>query len=168
MVKKTFNFIVDGGKATAGPPIGPALGPLGFNVMMIVDKINDLTKDFQGMRVPVRVTVDIDTKEFDVEVGIPTTAALIAKELGIEKGSGNPGSQKVGNLNIEQVIKIAKIKRPQLLSKSLKEAVKEILGSCVSMGVTVNGKDPREIIREINSGAYNDILNKHASGERYD
>jgi large subunit ribosomal protein L11 len=161
MVKKTFNFIINGGEATAGPPIGPALGPLGFNVMMIVNKINDLTKDFQGMRVPVKVTVDTDTKEFDVEVGIPTTAALIAKELGIEKGSQSPGSQKVGDLNIEQIIKIAKIKKPQLLSKSLKEAIKEILGTCVSIGVTVEGKDPREIIRGINSGIYNDIIGKY-------
>ncbi|MEM1547372.1 MAG: 50S ribosomal protein L11 [Candidatus Methanomethylicia archaeon] len=161
MVKKTFNFIINGGEATAGPPIGPALGPLGFNVMMIVNRINELTKDFQGMRVPVKVIVDIDTKEFNVEVGIPTTAALIARELGIEKGAQSPGSQKVGNLNIKQIIRIAKIKGPQLLSKSLKEAIKEILGTCVSMGVTVENRDPREIIREINSGTYDDIISKY-------
>ncbi len=161
MVKKTFNFIVNGGEVTAGPPIGPALGPLGFNVMIIVNKINELTKDFQGMRVPIKVTVDIDTKEFDIEVGIPTTAALIARELGIKKGAQSPGSQRVGNLNIEQIIKIAKVKMPRLLSKSLKEAIKEILGTCVSLGVTVENRDPREIIKEINSGTYDDIINKY-------
>ena len=130
--KKTIEALVPGGQATAGPPLGPALGPLGVNVMAIVNKINELTKDFGGMKVPVKIIVDVDTKEFEVEVGTPTTSALIVKELGIEKGSGDPGKQKVGNLTIQQVIKIAKMKRQELLAKSLKKAAKEVLGSCVS------------------------------------
>ena len=102
--------------------------------MAIVNKINELTKDFGGMKVPVKIIVNVDTKEFEVEVGTPTTSALIVKELGIEKGSGDPGKQKVGNLTIQQVIKIAKMKRQELLAKNLKKAAKEVLGSCVSMG----------------------------------
>ena len=158
--KKTIEALVPGGQATAGPPLGPALGPLGVNVMAIVNKINELTKDFGGMKVPVKIIVDVDTKEFEVEVGTPTTSALIVKELGIEKGSGDPGKQKVGNLTIQQVIKIAKMKSSELLAKNLKKAAKEILGSCVSMGVTVEGKDPREVQREIDEGKYDEIFEK--------
>ncbi|MCS7105233.1 MAG: 50S ribosomal protein L11, partial [Thermofilaceae archaeon] len=66
---KTFQFLVEGGKASAGPPIGPSLGPLGINVLEVVKRINELTKDFAGMRVPVKVTVDTEKKKFDVEVG---------------------------------------------------------------------------------------------------
>jgi len=163
--KKTIDALVPGGQATAGPPLGPALGPLGVNVMAIVNRINELTKDFAGMKVPVKITVDVETKEFEVEVGTPTTSALIVKELGIEKGSGDPGKQKVGNLTIQQVIKIAKMKRSELLAKSLKKAAKEILGSCVSMGVTVEGKDPREVQREIDEGKYDEIFQEQEKAE---
>ncbi|MGQ9623824.1 MAG: 50S ribosomal protein L11 [Candidatus Bathycorpusculaceae bacterium] len=159
--KKIVELLVSGGQATAGPPLGPALGPLGVNVLAIVTKINELTKDYSGMKVPVKVTVDPETKQFEVSVGTPTTPALIVSELKIEKGSGTPSTQKVGNLTIEQVIRIAKIKRPELLARTLKAAVKEVLGSCVSMGVTVEGKDPREMQREIDEGKYNEVLSKN-------
>ncbi|HDO20685.1 MAG: 50S ribosomal protein L11 [archaeon GB-1867-097] len=163
--KKTFNFLIEGGKATGGPPIGPSLGPLGVNIMAIVNRINQLTKEFAGMRVPVKVEVDIDTKEFEVTVGIPTTAALIIKEVKAEKGSGTPHEKKIGNLTLEQVIKIAKIKRPQLLANSLKAAVKEILGTCVSMGVTVENKDPKMIQKEIDEGIHGEVISKYEEAE---
>ena len=158
--KKVIELLVSGGQATAGPPLGPALGPLGVNVLAVVNKINELTKDYGGMKVPVKVTVDPETKEFEVEVGTPTTSALIVSELKIEKGSATPNTQKVGNLTLEQVLKIAKLKRPELLSKTLKAAAKEVLGSCVSMGVTVEGKDPREVQKEIDEGKYDEIFGK--------
>jgi large subunit ribosomal protein L11 len=158
--KKIVELLVSGGQATAGPPLGPALGPLGVNVMMIVNRINELTKDYAGMKVPVKVAVDPETKEFDVSVGTPTTSALIVSELKIEKGSGTPHSTKVGNLTMEQVLRITKIKRHELLAKNLKLAAKEVLGSCVSMGVTVEGKDPREIQKEIDEGKYDGVLSK--------
>ena len=158
--KKIVELLVSGGQATAGPPLGPALGPLGVNVMMIVNKINELTKDYAGMKVPVKVAVDPETKEFEVSIGTPTASALIVSELKIEKGSGTPGTAKVGNLNMEQVLRITKIKRHELLAKNLKVAAKEILGSCISMGVTVDGKDPREVQREIDEGKYDEIFSK--------
>ncbi|MEM2971009.1 MAG: 50S ribosomal protein L11 [Candidatus Bathyarchaeia archaeon] len=158
--KKIVELLVSGGQATAGPPLGPALGPLGVNVMAIVNKINELTRDYAGMKVPVKVAVDPETKEFEVTVGTPTTSALIVSELKIEKGSGTPSTQKVGNLTLEQIIRIAKIKRPELLAKNLKAAAKEILGSCVSMGVTVEGKDPREIQKEIDEGKHNKLFSE--------
>ena len=158
--KKVVELLVSGGQATAGPPLGPALGPLGVNVMTIVNKINELTKDYAGMKVPVKVAVDPDTKEFDVSVGTPTASALIVSELKIEKGSGTPNTAKVGNLDMEQVLRITKIKHHELLAKNLKVAAKEILGSCVSMGVTVDGKDPREVQKEIDEGKYDEIFSK--------
>ncbi|MBX5326969.1 MAG: 50S ribosomal protein L11 [Candidatus Bathyarchaeia archaeon] len=156
--KKVVEALVAGGQATAGPPLGPALGPLGVNVVAIVNKINELTKDYAGMKVPVKVTVNPEDKTFEVSVGTPTVSALIVSELKIEKGSGTPKATKVGNLSMEQAVRIARLKSAQLLAKNLKLGVKEVLGSCVSMGVTVEGKDPREVQREIDEGKYDAIL----------
>jgi large subunit ribosomal protein L11 len=158
--KKVVEALVAGGQANAGPPLGPALGPLGVNVLAIVNKINEVTKDYAGMKVPVKVTVDTETKEFEVTVGTPTTSALIVSELKIEKGSGSPKTQKVGDLNMEQAVKIARMKSAELLSPNLKAAVKEVLGSCVSMGVTVEGKDPKEVQKEIDEGKHDTLLGK--------
>ena len=155
---KVVELLISGGQATAGPPLGPALGPLGINIMLVVNKINELTKDYAGMKVPVKVAVDVENKEFEVTVGVPTAAALIVSELKVEKGSGTPNTAKVGDLSMEQIIRIAKIKRPELLAPDLKSAVKEVLGTCVSMGVTVEGKDPREIQKEIDQGEYTTVL----------
>ena len=156
--KKVVELLVNGGQANAGPPLGPALGPLGVNIMLVVNKINELTKDYAGMKVPVKVTVDVEVKEFDVTVGVPTAAALVVSELKIEKGSGTPNSVKVGDLKMDQVVRIAKIKREQLLAGTLVNAAKEVLGTCVSMGVTVEGKDPREVQSELDEGKYKELF----------
>ena len=156
--KKVVEALVAGGQATAGPPLGPALGPLGVNVLVIVNRINEVTKDYAGMKVPVKVTVDTETKQFEVTVGTPTASALIVSELKIEKGSGSPKAQKVGNLTIDQIVKIARMKTPELLSSDLTTAVKEILGTCVSMGVTVESKDPKDVQKEINEGKHDALL----------
>lgn len=153
-VKKTVEALVSGGQASAGPPLGPALGPLGVNVIAIVNKINEVTEKYAGMKVPVKVIVDSETREFDVTVGTPTTSALIIHELGVEGGSKAPNIEKVGDLSMEQIIRIANANRSKLLGKTLKAAVKEVLGSCVSIGVTVEEKDPREVQREIDEGKY--------------
>jgi large subunit ribosomal protein L11 len=156
--KKVVEALVSGGQATAGPPLGPALGPLGVNVLAIVNKINEITKDYSGMKVPVKVIVDTETKEFEVAIGTPTTSALIVSELGVQKGSGAQKTEKIGNLSMEQVVRIAKVKGTELLAKNLKAAVKEVLGSCVSMGATVEDKDPREVQKEIDEGKYETVL----------
>ncbi len=156
--KKVVELLVNGGQANAGPPLGPALGPLGVNIVLVVNKINELTKDYAGMKVPVKVTVDVEVKEFEITVGVPTAAALVVSELKLEKGSGTPNSVKVGDLKMEQVVRIARIKKEQLLAGNLKNAVKEVLGTCVSMGVTVEGKDPREVQSEIDEGKYTELF----------
>jgi len=155
---KTVELLVAGGQATAGPPLGPTLGPLGINIMAVVTKINELTKDYAGMKVPVKIAVNLEDKTFEVSVGTPTASALLVSELKIEKGSGTPNSAKVGNLSVEQIVRIAKIKRPELLAKTLKGAAKEMMGTCVSVGVTVEGKDPREVQKEVDDGKYDDMF----------
>jgi large subunit ribosomal protein L11 len=158
--RKVVELLVSGGQATAGPPLGPALGPLGLNILLVVNKINELTRDYAGMKVPVKVAVDVENKEFEVTVGTPTAAALVVSELKVEKGSGTPHNVKIGNLSMDQVVRIAKIKRAELLAGDLKSAAKEILGTCVSMGVTVEGKDPREVQKEIDAGSYENLFGK--------
>jgi len=156
--KKVVEALIDGGQATAGPPLGPALGPLGVNVLQIVNKINELTKAYSGMKVPVKIFVNAETKEFEVEIGTPTTAALIVKELGVEKGSGTPKAQKIGNLSMEQIVKIAQMKILASYSKSVKAAAKEVLGTCTSLGVTIEGKEPKEVLKELEEGKYEKLF----------
>src|SRR5579872_4719969 len=155
---KTISAIVVGGEANAGPPLGPALGPLGVNVMAIVKQINDMTKDYAGMRVPVRIDVDTETKKFTVEVGIPTASALIVKETGIAKGSATPKTAPVGNLSIASLVKIASVKISQSYAKDTKSAAKEGAGSCVSMGVTIEGKPAKEFIAEVNEHKWDEAF----------
>jgi large subunit ribosomal protein L11 len=151
--------LVPGGKASAGPPLGPALGPLGVNVAQVVARINELTKDLNGMQVPVKVKVKSRT-EFDVEVGTPPTSALILKELGVEKGTGD--KSVVGNLTMDQVVKIANIKRKGLLSKNLRSAAREIIGTAESLGVTVEGLPAKEAQQAVASGKFDEILEAKA------
>lgn len=159
---KIVEALVNGGKATAGPPLGPALGPLGVNVLAIVNKINEITKDYSGMKVPVKISVNTENKEFEVTVGTPTTSALLVSELGVTKGSSVPSTEKIGNVSIEQIVRIAKVKSNDVLARNLKAAVKEVLGTGVSMGVTVEGKDPREIQKDIDEGKYAELLKEKA------
>ncbi len=153
---KTISVIVEGGKATPGPPLAPALAPLGVNIGKVVAEINQATKSFAGIKVPVKVLVDPKTKEFQIEVGSPPTSELIKKEAGIEKGAGNREAP-AGDISLEKIISIAKAKTNSLAS-DLKGKVKEVLGTCVSIGVTVNGKSPKEIIKEIDKGMHDSLL----------
>jgi len=148
---QVVEVLVPGGQTSPGPPLGPAIGPLGLNVKQVVDKINEATKDFEGLSVPVKIIVK-DDRSFEIEVGVPPVSALVKRALGIEKGSSQPTREIVGNLTMEQVIEIARTKKQQSLSYTLREVVKEVLGTCNSMGVTVEGKSPKEVTREIEEG----------------
>ena len=151
---ETVEALVDGGKATAGPPLGPALGPMGVNIMQVINKINEKTKEFTGMKVPLKVIIDSKTKDFEIEVGTPPAASLILNELGLEKGSGSPSTHKIGNLTIDQAIKIAKMKYDNLLGSEIKQKTKEIIGTCVTLGVNVEGKKPKVIQKAIDDGDF--------------
>lgn len=155
---KSVSALVVGGEANAGPPLGPALGPLGVNVMAIVKEINEQTKDYAGMRVPVKVNVETETKKFTVEVGVPTVSALIVKESGIAKGAATPKATVAGNITIDSLTKIARAKMPQSYASNVKSAAKEVAGSCVSMGVTIEGKPAKDFIQEVNENKWDDAL----------
>ena len=149
-----ISSLVTGGGASAGPPLGPALGPLGVNIMEIINAINQKTKDFEGMKVPITVSVHPDTKKWDIEVGIPSAAALLLKEAGIQKGSGTSGTEWAGNVTIDSIVKIAKTKLEKSYASSLKSVAKTIIGTCLSLGIKVEGKTPKEITAEINEGKW--------------
>ena len=151
---KIVSVLVMGGEATAGAPLGPQLGPLGVNVLAIVNEINKVTGDFKGMRVPVKIEVDQETKKFWVSVGTPTTSALVVKEAGVPKGSGKPNTDLVGNITFEKVLNVAKIKMGDSYAKSIKSSVKEVVGSCVSMGIKVENQDPRMFMKELEAGKW--------------
>ena len=154
MAIEKIEQLVNGGKATAAPPLGPALGPMGVNIGEVIAKINEKTVSFQGMQVPVTISVDTETKEFEITVGTPPASALIKKEAGIQKGSGSPASEKVADLKIEQIIKISQMKEDALLGVTAKKRVKEIIGTCVSMGVMVEEMEAKEAIKVVESGKF--------------
>lgn len=225
MGQKTVNALVDGGKATPAPPLGPSLAQFKVNIGKVIQDINEKTKDYQGMKVPVKIIIDDVTKDYKIEVGTPPVSSLIRKELGLKKiasekkqeeveeterkKKGKKGGEKgkpedketkekdtekkpegkegkdaeekeepegetkpeekseeavekeepkeremVGNLTIDQCIKIAKMKRDVLLAKDMKKAVKEIVASCVSMPITVENKNPKEVLKDIDAGKY--------------
>lgn len=161
--KEKVEAMIEGGKASAAPPLGPALGPMGVNIGQVVAEINKVTADFKGVKVPVKVIIDTSDKSFTIEVGTPPTSGLIKKELGIELGSGVPNKNKVANMAIEQVIKIAKMKRTSLHAKTFKSAVKQIIGSCSSLGVLVENKDAKQTSKDIDTGMYDDLIKKEVS-----
>jgi len=153
-----ISSLVTGGGASAGPPLGPALGPLGVNIMEVIKAINEKTKDFEGMKVPVTVLVDPDTKKWDIEVGIPSAAALILKEAGIQKGSGTSGTEWVGDVTMDIIAKIANTKLEKSYASSLKSVAKTIIGTCLTLGIKVEGKTPKEITAEITEGKWDEKL----------
>jgi large subunit ribosomal protein L11 len=166
MAEQTIDALVDAGNATPGPPLGPALGPTGVNTKAVIDAINQKTKPFAGMKVPVKITVNRDTREFTITVGSPPTASLLKKELGTDKGAGD--TQSIGDLGFGRILDIAKMKKDSLLSKDMKSAVKEVVGTCVSLGIVIEGKKPKEVLKAIDAGEFDDYISgkKEASRER--
>ncbi|MBI4399703.1 50S ribosomal protein L11 [Candidatus Micrarchaeota archaeon] len=156
-MKVTIQSLIEGGSASAGPPLGPALGPMGVNIGQVIAAINDKTKDFAGLKVPVKVVIEKETKKFEIIVGSPPVSALIKKELKKEKGAKDK-TESIGNLELTQVVKLADMKKTTNLSKTTKALVKEILGTCVSLGVTCEGKSPKEVIKEINEGKFDSLF----------
>ncbi|VVB81701.1 50S ribosomal protein L11 [uncultured archaeon] len=157
MPKQTVDAMVEGGKASAAPPLGPALGPLGVNIGQIISEINKKTADFKGVQVPVKIVVD-EQKNVSISVGTPPASALIKQEAHIEKGSGNPETELIADVKIEQIIKIAKMKTDNLSGKDMFARVKEIAGTCNSMGVMIEGKRAVETIADINKGMFTEEI----------
>ena len=159
MSKETVEIMVEGGKASVGPQMGQSLAPLGVNLQEIIDQINEKTASFNGMKVPVKIDVETEDKTFELEIGTPPISELIKKEVKIDKGSGVPNKNKVGNLSMEQIVKIAQMKQDSLLFNEFKSAVKSVIGSCNSAGVLVESQSAIEVNKEIEAGKYDDIIN---------
>lgn len=158
MASESVEVLIEGGKATAAPPLGPAMGPLGVNIGQVVQDINKKTQEFKGMQVPVKVTVDTDTKSYTISIGTPPASALIKKEADIKKGASNPLADKVADLKIEQLIKIAIMKEDSLLGNDLRAKIKEIVGTCQSIGILVEGVPAQEAFKLIDSGKFDDKI----------
>jgi large subunit ribosomal protein L11 len=159
MAEQVIETNIQGGKATAAPPLGPALGPTGVNIGEVVKEINQKTADMIGMTVPVKVVVNTSTKTFTISIGTPPVTALIKKEGNIQKGVGAHAKEVAGDITFDNVIKIAKIKGDKMLGRDLKSQVKEVLGTARSMGVTVDGLKIEEVYQKLANGDFDDKLN---------
>jgi len=153
----TIEALVPGGEASPGPPLGPELGPTPVDVSSVVDRINEETAAFDGMEVPVTVEYE-DDGSFEIEVGVPPTTALIKDEAGFETGSGEPADEFVADLSIEGLRTIAEQKQSDLLGYDIAACAKEVAGTCVSLGVTIEGEDPREVFEQIDAGEFDEQL----------
>ncbi|MGN0115414.1 MAG: 50S ribosomal protein L11 [Acutalibacteraceae bacterium] len=139
MAQKVTGYIklqIPAGKATPAPPVGPALGQHGVNIMAFTKEFNERTKNDAGMIIPVVITVYAD-RSFTFVTKTPPAAVLIKKECNIEKASGEPNKNKVAKITKEQLKKIAEIKMPDLNASSIESAISMIAGTARSMGVEV-------------------------------
>ncbi len=141
MAQKVTGYIklqIEAGKATPAPPVGPALGQHGVNIMAFTKEFNERTKNEMGYVIPVVITVYAD-RSFSFITKTPPAAVLIKKAAGLQTASGTPNKTKVASLTKAQVEEIAKTKMPDLNAASLEAAASMIAGTCRSMGVTVEG-----------------------------
>jgi len=148
-----IKLLVDGGEMKPGPIVGQKLGPIGINIGQVISDVNKATSEFKGTKVPVTLDIDPKSKKFKVEVSSPPTSELLKKEIGLETGSGDHKKNKVGNISIETIVKVAKIKYPNMLAKDFKSAVKSVIGSAVSLGILVESKG-KELIEDIDNHVY--------------
>lgn len=153
----TIELLVPGGQANPGPPLGPELGPTPVDVQAVVSEINDQTAAFDGTEVPVTIEYE-DDGSFSIEVGVPPTAALIKDELDFETGSGEPQENFIADISADQLRKIAEQKLPDLLSYDVRNASKEVAGTCASLGVTVEGEDARTYKERLEAGEFDDVF----------
>ncbi|MBS3085734.1 50S ribosomal protein L11 [Candidatus Pacearchaeota archaeon] len=153
-----IKVLTEGGSMKPGPALSQKLGPAGINMGQVISKINEATKSFAGLKVPVELDIDTAAKTFSVKVFSPPVSELLKKELKIDKGSNAQKKIRVANASIEQIISVAKTKMPNMLSKNLKSAVKSVVGTCISLGTLIENKSAKEIIEDINAGIYDEEI----------
>jgi large subunit ribosomal protein L11 len=137
-IKAKVKLQIPGGQATPAPPVGPALGQHGVNIGEFVSKFNERTREHQGTTIPVELTVYVD-RTFDFILKSPPAAVLIRKAVGLAKGAQTPSRETVGTITREQLEQIAKTKAEDLNTSDIEGAVRQIMGTCRSMGVQVEG-----------------------------
>jgi len=161
--KETLDLLIEGGKAAPGANSAPKLSALKMNVAAIFKEINDKTKAYAGMQVPVKVLMNPEDKTFEVTVGTPPVSSLVKKELKIElakitEEDKTAGKTSLGDIKMDQIVKVAKMKQPALFCRSLKACVKQVVGTCASMPITVEGKKAIEVIKEIDEGKFDSVI----------
>ena len=147
-------LLIEAGDMKPGPALSQKLGPIGVNLGQVIQKVNEATKSFAGLKVPVELEINPSTKEFEVQVFSPPISELLKKEFGIEKGSGDQGKIKVANVSIEEIISVTKTKLSNLLARDLKAAVKSVVGTCACLGILIESKPAKEVAKEISEGKY--------------
>ncbi len=160
---ETIELLIEGGKASPGPNTVPKLSAQKLNIAEVFKNVNDKTASYKGIKVPVKIVIDKKTKSYEIVVGTPPVSSLIKKEIGVEvakitEEEKTAGKTSVGDLKMDQILKIAKMKQDSLLAKDLKGAVKQIVGAAVSMPVTIEGKKPKDINQEIDEGKWDAII----------
>ncbi len=166
MVKRVIRIAVTPGKA-GGPALqqlNQQLSQFGIDVKKVVDSINEKTKVLAAYgfnQVYVEVEFDENTKEFDVKVELPDVSEFILRAIGKPDGAHAAMREVIGDLNIEKAAEIAYIKWDELKGRSFKGALKQVVSTCRSIGVTVNGKDPKVVLKEIDEGLYDDLIKRY-------
>jgi len=158
MGKEVIELLVEGGNAKPGPNIGPKLSQLKLNIGEVISKINEATKEFKGLQVPVKIIIDTETRKYEIEVGLPPTSSLLKREANIEIAKRTKSDEVVGNVTMEQIIKVAKMKIKDLNTNNLKSAVKMVLGTALSLGLIVDNRNPKELEKEVDQGLYDNLL----------
>ncbi len=161
MAVRVVNVKFPGGQAAQAKDKLEQLEEYGIDVEKLIEELNELTSIYKGFDITVKIAVDTDTGEYDLEVKPPTTTEILLKMVGAKEPSGDPMHQKIGDLSFEKIVEIAIMKKPSLLAKTLKAAVKTILGSARSIGITVDGKDAKQVVREVEEGLYDAVLAKY-------
>jgi large subunit ribosomal protein L11 len=162
----TIKATVQAGNAKPAPPLGPSLAAAKVNTADVIAAINEKTKDMQGMEVPVTIKIESPTK-YKISVGTPSITALIRKELNVKKLAKAPFSiyekeevkeEFKESLKFDQVVKVAKMKMDNMKTDDLKNAVKQVVAFCVSSGVYIEEKRPKEVLKEIDEGKWDDSI----------
>jgi len=147
--------LVKAGSVTAAA-LGQSLGMAGLNIGKVVADINSATKEHAGMKVPITISYDLKTKDYEITVDLPPTSQLLLKEAGLQKAAGDREAV-AGDLSFDKVVVVAKVKR-EVLGLDLSKAVLQVLGTCISMGLTVEGKDPKVVQQEVLDGQHDSLL----------
>jgi large subunit ribosomal protein L11 len=162
-MRERIKLLVEGGKASPGPATAPKLAAAGINIAEVFEEINKKTAEYAGLRVPVTIEIESETKSYEIRVGLPPVSSLLKKELGVERARVTDeekakGVSVVGDLKMEQVVKIARLKLESMGAKNLKAAVKSVIGTAVSMPITIEGRDPRDLLKEVEEGKWDELI----------
>ncbi len=161
--KKVIRTSIIPGKANP-QTLSQQLSQLGLDVNRVVNMINEKTKilaNYGLKSINVELEVDLDTKEVELKIELPAIGELILRAIGREEGSHKSINEIIGDLDLEKLAEITYIKWDELKCRSFKAALKQVVSTCRSIGVTINGKDPKEVVKEIDNGLHNDIISKY-------